>query len=82
MKTTLDLSDSIYEEMKKFAMEHRTTMREIVESALRQYLRSRKKQEPLYRFDNPSFKGEGVCEGVREGDWDTIRSAIYEGRGG
>lgn len=35
-----------------------------------------------YRFENHSFRGNGVCEGVREGAQEEVRAAIYEGRGG
>jgi hypothetical protein len=35
-----------------------------------------------YRFEDHSSRGNGVCEGVREGAWEEVRAAIYEGRGG
>jgi len=53
-----------------------------MEAALRLYLDRQKSEEPVYRFENHSFRGNGVCDGVQEGAWEQIRSAIYEGRGG
>jgi len=82
MKTTIELSDSILRETKKAAKKKGTTMREIVETALRYYLRRLKEKQPEYRFENHSFKGEGVRDGIQEGKWEDFRSAIYEGRGG
>jgi hypothetical protein len=69
-------------ELKQAAKEKGSTMRELIEAALRIYLDRNKADSPRYRFTNHSFKGEGVCEGVEEGAWETIRAKIYEGRGG
>lgn len=68
MKTTVELSDAL--------------MRELMEAALRFYFDSRSPAEQRYEFENYSFRGKGVCEGIEEGNWASIRSAIYEGRGG
>ena len=74
--------DILVLETKELARERGTTFREIVESALRTYLQDRRKKELQYSFRNHTFRGEGVQEGVAEGDWQDIRSRIYEGRGG
>lgn len=82
MKTTVELSDAIMSELKKTAKEQNTSMRELMEAALRRYLESETNTARSYQFNNHSFKGNGVCEGIEEGKWETIRSMIYEGRGG
>ena len=82
MKTTIELSDAVLEKVKELARENRTTMRQIFESALRQYIRSREDELAGYEYRSCSFKGEGVREGIQEGQWETVRSFIYEGRGG
>ena len=86
MKTTVELSEGIFRQVKDLARRDKTTIRQILESALGLYLREKDRNEPEYRYQSNSFKGEGVYEGVyegiQEGKWDTIRSLIYEGRGG
>lgn len=82
MKTTIDLSDNLVREAKNMARSRGTTFREIVESAMRAYLQSRNKEKRRYAFKSHTFKGEGVQEGISEGDWNNIRSRVYEGRGG
>ena len=82
MKTTVELSDSLMTELEQAAADKGATMRELIESALRIYLDQQKAGVAPYRFTNHSFKGQGVCEGIEEGAWETIRGMIYEGRGG
>jgi hypothetical protein len=82
MKTTVELSDAITSELKRRAREKGTSMREIIESALRLYLDTEEEAKKHYRFPDHSFQGNGVCEGVEEGAWERIRSRMYEGRGG
>ena len=82
MKTTVELSEGIFRQVKDLARRDKTTIRQILESALRLYLREKDRNESDCRYQSSSFKGEGVCEGIQEGKWDTIRSLIYEGRGG
>ena len=82
MKTTVELNDVLISQIKQQAREKSTTMKEVMEAALRLYLAKQKASEKQYRFLNRSFKGDGVCDGVEEGAWEKIRSTIYEGRGG
>lgn len=82
MKTTIEISDMLMREMKELAGQRKTTMRNVIETALRLYLDKQKNAVQEYHFKNHSFKGQGVCEGVQEGDWNYIRNTIYEGRGG
>jgi Arc/MetJ family transcription regulator len=82
VKTTIELGDTLLAEVKQRAHERNTTMREIIESALRLYLEGEDTRRSGYRFENHSFRGNGVREGIREGAWEEVRAAIYEGRGG
>ena len=82
MKTTIEISDVLMQEMKDFAVRRNTTMRTLIETALRLYLDKQKNAVQEYRFRNHSYKGHGVCEVVQEGDWNYIRNIIYDGRGG
>ncbi len=82
MKTTIELSDAVVKKTKDLARRNGTTMRQVVESALRLYIRDQEQKVSGYRYENHPFKGNGVCEGIQEGKWETIRSLVYEGRGG
>ncbi len=82
MKTTAELSDAIVAELKEKVKERNSSMRELMESAVRHYLAYLDEQKKPYHFENHSFKGNGVREGIEEGQWENIRAMIYEGRGG
>ncbi|OGQ08910.1 MAG: hypothetical protein A3G32_02020 [Deltaproteobacteria bacterium RIFCSPLOWO2_12_FULL_40_28] len=82
MKTTIDISNSLFKEIKTVAQKKDTTFREIVETSLRLFLSLQKKTTKNFKLKNNSFKGNGLAEGLEEGDWSSIRKRAYEGRGG
>jgi hypothetical protein len=82
MKTTIDIADPLFRAVKKEAQKRGTTFKAVVESSLRQALAASDKGGLRFVLRKHSFKGEGVVEGIVEGDWTRIRGAIYEGRGG
>ena len=82
MKTTVDIADPVFQRAKKLAAERGTTLKVIVETALRQLLEKESKPRRRFKLRDASFKGRGMQPGIREGDWDTIRALTYEGRGG
>jgi hypothetical protein len=82
MKTTVDLQDNLVRETKELAKQRNTTFRNILESALRAFLEKQRKPKPQYTFRNHPFHGEGTQGNIQEGDWQTIRKKIYQGRGG
>lgn len=79
MKTTIELADDLLRSAKRIAADEGITLRELVEAGLRQQLESR--EYSSYVMGDASFGGNGVQTGVVEGDWETIRGLIYEGRG-
>lgn len=82
MKTTIDISDTLFKEAKKFIVQKGQTFREVVEAALRLYLESQRQKRRSFKWRHKPFKGKGMVEGLQEGDWDKIRERVYEGRGG
>lgn len=80
MKTTIEISDSLLARIKALAARRKATLRAMVEEGLRLLLRQSATRHP-YRFEDTTFDGEGLQPGIREGDWETIRDRIYEGRG-
>lgn len=82
MKTTIDIADNLFKEAKRFIGKEGKTMREVVQNSLRLFLDSQKKTTRPFKWRHYAFKGEGLVEGLQEGNWETIRDIIYEGRGG
>jgi hypothetical protein len=81
MKTTVDISDALAEEAKATAAREKTTLRALVEAGLRQVLRERRRKA-RFRLRDASFRGRGLQPAFRDVDWQRIREAAYEGRGG
>jgi plasmid stability protein len=75
MKTTLNIDDSVMASLKREAARTGRTMSELVETALRHLLRTRRGREPLPPL--PSFDGGGSLVDIAD------REALYgamEGR--
>ena len=81
MKTTIEISDAIFDAAKRHAIERGTTLRALVEEGLRTVLNSRPDAN-AFTLRDASVGGEGLRLDIREGDWDRIAEAAYEGRGG
>jgi hypothetical protein len=81
MKTTVDIPDSLLDEVRKTAAREGRTMREFVEEGLRKVLAERKKTA-IFRLRKASFKGRGLRPEIAGGSWDRIRDLAYEGHGG
>jgi Arc/MetJ family transcription regulator len=82
MKTTIDIADSLLRRVRALAAARNTTMREIVESALRDALAQQERRHGRVEIEAPTFKGNGLQPGVSWDDWASVRSVAYEGRGG
>lgn len=80
MKTSIQISDSIFEEARRLAAEEHTTMKALVEEGLRKVLTERKKKA-AFRLERASFKGEGLQPEFEGASWEKVREAAYEGRG-
>ena len=70
MKTTLNIDDSVMARLKQEAARRGCTMSELVESALRLLLRSRKQRAELPPL--PTFRGGGHMVDVAD------RDALYQ----
>lgn len=80
MKTTVEISDALLSAAKSTAADEGTTVRALIEEALRRLLDERRSRRK-FRLRKASFKGKGLQPGMIEGDWDQVRDLIYEGRG-
>ena len=86
MKTTIEIADSLLIRAKELAAARRTTLRAIVEEALRDsFERARQASESTGEPEPAEmrvFVGRGLQPGLA---WDDLTAAIdvsYEGRGG
>jgi hypothetical protein len=80
MKTTVEIPDPILTQARKVAAREGTTVRALIEEGLRKVLGERSR-EGTFRLRKATFRGKGLQPGLREGDWERIRDAAYEGRG-
>ncbi len=80
MKTTVELAENLLRQAKATAARERTTLRALIEEGLRWAL-GKRRQRPTFKLRDLSVPGRGTQPGVREGDWDSMRNRIYDGRG-
>jgi hypothetical protein len=64
MRTSFDLDDQLYREMKRLAAESGRSLKEILEDSLRQSLARRKKTPDRRSITLPTFRGDGLQPGV------------------
>lgn len=82
MKTTIDIADSLFKEIKQIAREQNVTFKYLVESSLRKYLKSGKRKKKGFKLKKHPFCGKGLVKGLLDDDWMEIRKRAYEGHGG
>ena len=78
VKTTVEISDALFQQAKAVAAEKGVSFRELVESGLRHILkevRPRKK----FKLRDCSFHGDGLTPGTT---WEEILDKAYEKRSG
>lgn len=81
MKTTVNISDTLYEEARAAARARGTTIRVLIEEGLRHSLAEFNKPS-TFKLRKASFKGTGLQRDFAGASWEQIRDASYEGRGG
>ena len=81
MKTTVEIPDPLAEEAKAVARREKTTLRALIETGLRQVVRDRLRRSH-FQLRDASFGGRGLQPEFRDGDWQRIREAAYQGHGG
>jgi Arc/MetJ family transcription regulator len=82
MKTTIELPDALLTAAKTRASQEGTTLRALLEEALRRLLAERESEGEPFTLQDASFGGRGLQSHVREGSWEDLRAWAYEGRGG
>lgn len=82
MKTTVEISDPLLRRAKKLAARRGTTLKAVIEDALRAELAAAEAAPTGGSVRTHTFNGRGLKAGLAWDDWATIRSLAYEGRGG
>lgn len=82
MKTTIDINDTLLLQAKQLAAKQQGTLKSILEAALRQFLETHSESRSPFKLRKHTFCGNGLQADKVEGDWNSIRDSIYEGRGG
>jgi len=82
MQTTVNINDALLIEAEQLAAKRQQTLESLLESALRQFLDSNANGSSVFQLRKHTFRGHGLQSGATEGDWNALRTRIYEGRGG
>lgn len=82
MKTTVEIADALLDRLRQKATAERTTVRALLDTAIRQFLGQHQRRPKRFKMRDGSVGGTGLVKGLREGDWEAIRERAYEGRGG
>lgn len=78
MKTTVDISDALFDSARRLAMQRGSTMRALIEEGLRAVLQAHRNTPRRYTLRDASFRGDGLADGVDLGDWTQVRALIYD----
>ena len=81
MKTTLEISDPLLDQVRRIAARDGETLRSLVEQGLRKVVAERSAKAKPFKLRDASFKGTGLSPEFQGASWEKIRDAIYEGRG-
>jgi hypothetical protein len=80
MKTTIQIPDMLFEEVRKLAHQEHSTMKDIIEEGLRRIV-SERKRRGQFKLRKVTFKGHGLQPHLTGTSWDQILQISYEGRG-
>lgn len=80
-KTTVEIPDTLLDEAKKVAARRKVPLRSLIEAGLR-YVLKEQKSAGNFHLRDVKFKGKGLRAEFRDAEWDSVRQAAYENRGG
>ena len=80
MKTTIDIADPLLQRAKRLAAKRNTTLRQVIEDALRDVIAHEGRQGKT-EIEIRTFRGKGLRSGLAWDDWQAVRDRAYEGRG-
>jgi len=80
MKTTIELSDPLFEAARQAARQRGTTLRALVEMGLRQVLEQPSRGPRAFRLRKASVADKGLQEAAGAMDWHALRDLSYGDR--
>lgn len=80
MKTTIEIADDLFNQVRDLAHKQNTTFRALTEEGLRKILEAKEAKPKKFKWKPHTVKGKLTPE-FENASWDKIRDAIYEGRG-
>ena len=81
MKTTLDISDPLLDQVRKIAARDGDTLRSLVEQGLRKVVAERSARAKPFKLKDGSVGTPGVSSGYEKLSWEEMRALMYEGHG-
>jgi len=79
MKTSIEISDSLFKRARALAARDGRSLRELVEAGLRLVI-ERDEKSPQFHLRDASVGGRGLKHGLTHDDWGKIPEIAYEGR--
>jgi hypothetical protein len=80
MKTTIEIPDELFGQVRRVAQQEGASLRALVEEGLQRSLEARR-QAVRRQFDFPVYGGSGVTHEFQGASWNRIRDEIYRERG-
>jgi phosphoketolase len=72
----------LLERAKRLAAQRKTTLKQVLEDALREELRRHARPAERRALQTHTVDGRGLQRGLSWDDWQSLRDLAYEGRGG
>ena len=82
MKTTLEISDPLLDQVRAIAARDGETLRSLVEQGLRKVVADRTAKAKPFKLRNVSVGTPGAHSAYEKLSWDEKLALMYEGRGG
>ena len=77
MKTTVEISDGLFDQVKQFAQSHDLTLRQVFETGLRKVI-AENPRSVKFQLRDAAFRGDGM---VQNFSWPEIKAIMRDGRG-
>lgn len=81
MKTTIEISDALIKQVRKYSQSRGLSLRALVEISLRMFLENSSKPKTKFKLKKHAVNGSGIDPNFSiDGSWDDISEEIYKGR--
>ena len=80
MKTTVEIADPLFHEVRELAEREGVTFRTLVERGLRRVVAETEREVP-FKLRDASFEGSGLQADLSGAGWEKVRALIYDGHG-